>query len=93
VDIKKMVSDLPWVNDTVRRSNQHLSLLRVADHEQGKILQPLICNIVAFERTLGAQQITELLPFLPQRMSAFSTVCDVPNAELKSVITDGKLYN
>lgn len=76
-----------------RRNFQYESLLRIADHEQRKILQPLIYNDLNFTLTLDGQQMTEFLPFFPKRLATFSTACDANNSKLKVVMTEGKLYN
>jgi hypothetical protein len=78
---------------TSRRNFQFESLLRIADHEQRKILQPLIYNDLAFTLTLDAQQMTEFMPFFPKRLATFSTTCDTDKINLKVVMTEGKLYN
>jgi hypothetical protein len=122
-DIKKIVDDLPWAEESLsiiknfsvneyvvsgfsgismtesekslatRQKFQYNSLISIANHEQRRILQPLIYESLSFELTLDAQKIGEVLPFLPQRVAAFTTACDTENAELKVTMTDGNLYN
>lgn len=76
-----------------RRDTQLNSLLRIADHEQRKILQPLIYNDPLFKSTLDMQAGFEKLPFVPVRVAAFSTACDVDNPELREQMRDGNLYD
>nr|WP_314875748.1 hypothetical protein [uncultured Pseudomonas sp.] len=75
-----------------RRKAQLASLMRIADHEQREVLQPLIYNDVSFQGVLDAQQAAEFLPGLPKRLAAFSTACDVDDEELKVVMEKGDLY-
>jgi hypothetical protein len=67
--------------------------MRIADHEQRKVLQPLIYNNVLFKRVLDVQQAMEFVPWLPQRLAAFSTACDVEDPELKVEMEEGDLYD
>jgi len=69
------------------------SLLIIADHEQLKILQPLIYEDYAFQKTLDLQTLTEGIPCFPLRSAAFSNACDVENEELREQMTEGDLYN
>jgi hypothetical protein len=76
-----------------RRAAQRRSLLAIADHEQRKILQPLIYNDLSFKLTLDGQKLAEALPFTPKRLAAFSTACDIDNESLKISMADGELYS
>lgn len=79
-------------NNSRRREVQLNSLMDIADHEQRKILQPLIYENYAFELVLDAQALAEALPFVPLRVAAFGTACDIENPELRVQMTEGKLY-
>lgn len=78
---------------SARRAVQLKSLLAIADHEQRKILQPLIYNDYFFQTTLKVQAAFEWAPFVPVRAAAFSTACDVEDPELRVQMKDGNLYN
>ena len=78
---------------TERRQYQMSSLLAIADHEQRKILQPLIYEDVIFQRVLDIQEKMEFVPWLPKRLAAFSTACDVEDERLKVQMTEGHLYD
>lgn len=80
-------------DDVRKRKSQLTSLLRIADHEQRKILQPLIYNDFLFQATLRLQAGTEWLPFTPVRVAAFSTACDVDDPELRVRMEDGDLFD
>lgn len=69
------------------------SLLAIANHEQRKILQPLIYESKPFRATLKVQAGFEWLPFIPVRVAAFSTACDVKAPELRVQMEDGDLYD
>nr|WP_314873984.1 hypothetical protein [uncultured Pseudomonas sp.] len=75
-----------------KRSLQLASLMDIADHEQRKVLQPLIYNDISFQGVLSAQQAMEFVPGLPKRLAAFSTACDVDDEELKIQMKEGDLY-
>lgn len=90
------VSIAVWENtsdESLRRELQFESLMSIADHEQRKVLQPLIYNSVLFRRVLDVQQAMEFVPWLPQRLAAFSTTCDVDDPELKVKMEEGDLYD
>lgn len=87
----KQFEGLPEGPDS--RASQLKSLIAIADHEQRKILQPLIYESHAFQLVLDAQALAEGLPFTPLRAAAFSTACDTKNPELRVQMTDGDLYN
>jgi hypothetical protein len=78
---------------TERREYQLDSLIAIADHEQRKILQPLIYEDVLFRGVLGIQEKMEFVPWLPKRLAAFSTACDVEDERLKVQMTEGHLYD
>ena len=75
-----------------RRRLQLASLIDIADHEQRKVLQPLIYNDIPFQGVLSAQQAMEFVPGFPKRLAAFSTACDVEDEELKVEMKEGDLY-
>lgn len=77
----------------MRRTAQLASLIAIADHEQRKILQPLIYENGPFRTTLKLQATFERAPFVPVRVAAFSTACDVKQPELRVQMTDGDLYD
>ncbi len=71
-----------------------LSLLSIADHEQRKILQPLIYDELSFQEVLDLQSALEwAAPFVPVRVAAFSAACNVEQPELKVQMKSGDLYN
>jgi len=76
-----------------RREHQLASLTAIADHEQRKILQPLIYEDVIFQGVLDIQEKMEFVPWLPKRLAAFSTACDVEDERLKVQMTEGHLYD
>ncbi|KTC17941.1 hypothetical protein AO391_08760 [Pseudomonas marginalis ICMP 9505] len=76
-----------------RRNTQLASLMAIADHEQRKILQPLIYEDQYFQDSLRLQAKFEGMPFVPIRLAAFSAACDIEIAELKVRMEDGDLYN
>lgn len=76
-----------------KRAAQLDSLMAIADHEQRKILQPLIYKNMPFRATLKMQSGFEWAPFVPVRAAAFSTACDVTNAELRVQMSEGNLYD
>lgn len=76
-----------------KRAAQFESLLQIANHEQRMVLQPMIYNSVLFRRVLDVQQKMEFVPWLPQRLAAFSTACDVENKDEKVQMTEGDLYD
>ncbi|MCU1747895.1 DUF2515 family protein [Pseudomonas sp. 6D_7.1_Bac1] len=78
----------------IPRSNMQLkSLMAIADHEQRKILQPLIYEGKFFQATLKMQAGFEWAPFVPVRVAAFSTACDVKEPDLRVQMSDGDLYD
>ncbi|WP_085655905.1 DUF2515 family protein [Pseudomonas sp. B11(2017)] len=80
-------------DSNVKRDLQYSSLLAIADHEQRRILQPLIYDEFFFQATLKAQAAFEWAPFVPVRVAAFSTACDVDNKDLRVQMEKGNLYN
>jgi hypothetical protein len=76
-----------------KREYQLASLTAIADHEQRKILQPLIYEDVLFRGVLDIQEAMEFVPWLPKRLAAFSTACDVEDERLKVQMTEGHLYD
>lgn len=78
---------------TVRREMQLSSLMDIANHEQRKILQPLIYEGKPFRTTLKMQAGFEWAPFVPVRVAAFSTACDVEQPELRVQMKKGDLYD
>jgi hypothetical protein len=87
----RLVEALPESPD--RRDAQLASLLAIADHEQRKILQPLIYENTPFRSTLKVQAGFEWAPFVPVRVAALSTACDVKNPELRVQMSEGDLYD
>jgi hypothetical protein len=67
--------------------------MAIADHEQRKILQPLIYQDVPFRATLKMQAGFEWAPFVPVRVAAFSAACDVKEPELRVQMSKGDLYD
>lgn len=83
---------LPESDD--RKNVQLEALLVIADHEQRKILQPLIYEDLSFRLTLNIQASFEwAAPFVPVRVAAFSHACDVEEPELRVQMEDGDLYS
>ncbi|AWM89334.1 hypothetical protein DJ564_00245 [Pseudomonas sp. 31-12] len=80
-------------NLVAKRDLQLQSLLSIADHEQRRILQPLIYNDYLFQATLWMQAGFEWAPFVPVRVAAFSTACDVKAPELRVQMEKGSLYS
>ncbi|PHN20925.1 hypothetical protein AO240_11780 [Pseudomonas sp. ICMP 460] len=90
-DYIEQVEKLP--SGIERRSKQLLSLNEIANHEQRKILQPLIYENFLFRATLDMQAFFERVPLLPVRLAAFSTACEVDDPELSVQMKEGDLYN
>ncbi|WP_375232857.1 DUF2515 family protein, partial [Pseudomonas syringae group genomosp. 3] len=76
-----------------RRALQYKSLIAIANHEQVKILQPLIYEDVIFRRLLDAQAVVEGNWGVPRRLAALSTACETNTKELDKVMTQGDLYS
>lgn len=76
-----------------REEFQYQSLLQIANHEQLKILQPLIYDSLPFKAVLKTQAIMEIMPFVPQRAAAFSMACDIEKPQLREQMTEGNLYD
>ncbi|MDI3356283.1 hypothetical protein MO767_18280 [Pseudomonas sp. UYIF39] len=76
-----------------RGEMQFVSLMAIANHEQRKILQPLIYESKPFRATLKMQAGFEWAPFVPVRVAAFSTACDVKQPELRVQMENGDLYD
>ncbi|WDH32313.1 DUF2515 family protein [Pseudomonas chlororaphis] len=85
------VESLPAGPD--RREAQLASLLDIADHEQRKILQPLIYNDPHFQVTLDTQAALEWVPLTPVRSASFGIACDISDAKLHVRMKKGDLYN
>jgi len=80
-------------NENQSRKLQLSSLMSIADHEQRKILQPLIYNDLSFELLLDTQKIMEVIPGTPKRLASFSDACDVEDQKLKVEMQTGELYS
>lgn len=80
-------------NIAQRQGLQLASLMHIADHEQRKILQPLIYNDLSFQLLLDTQALMEVLPGTPKRLAAFSESCDTSSNDLKAEMSEGGLYN
>ena len=90
----KAIKEFETTTDKERQRGAQLeSLLRIADHEQRKILQPLIYNDPYFQAALRLQAGTEWITFMPQRVAAFSTACDVEDPELRVRMEEGNLFD
>ncbi|HBX53920.1 DUF2515 family protein [Pseudomonas sp. UBA2684] len=90
----KLIQTLEGMPDgPSKRTVQLESLMDIADHEQRKILQPLIYEDYAFKLVLNAQALAEGLPFVPLRVAALSTACDIENPKLRVQMTEGNLYD
>lgn len=76
-----------------RREMQFSSLMDIANHEQRKVLQPLIYEGKPFRATLKLQAGFEWAPFVPVRVAAFSMACDVEKPELRVQMKKGDLYD
>ncbi|WLG47749.1 hypothetical protein [Pseudomonas sp. FP1740] len=96
-DVKKGFKDIQQTEilpiGKARRSMQLSSLMAIADHEQRKILQPLIYKNLPFRATLKMQAGFEWAPFVPVRVAAFSPACDVKQPELRVQMSEGDLYD
>lgn len=77
----------------IKRDLQMSSLLAIADHEQRKILQPLIYEGSMFKKVLTTQAALEGAPLVPLRVASFSSACDVKDEELRVQMTKGDLFN
>lgn len=90
----KYVRDFENSSDlSLRREAQLESLLAIANHEQKKILQPLIYESWAFRKSLDFQALVEDLPMVPRRVAAFTAACDIKNTELRvEMESSGRLY-
>jgi hypothetical protein len=91
-DLIKSVESLP--SGPAREAAQLESLLKIADHEQLRILQPLIYDDWTFQKILDGQALSEGMPYVPLRSAAFSVACDVtePKHRVQMTDEDGKLY-
>lgn len=67
--------------------------MAIANHEQVKILQPLIYEDVVFRRLLDAQAVVEGNWGVPRRLAALSTACETNTKVLDKVMTKGELYD
>lgn len=76
-----------------RRDLQLASLMKIADHEQLRILQPLIYESWDFQLLLDGQAKMEGKLGVPRRLAAFSTQCETGSPELDVIMTKGDLYN
>ena len=77
--------------DTVvskRQDHQLKHLLKIADHEQGVILQPLIYDDPDFAKWLALQRMTWVKWASPNLELVFTHACTTDKAELKSVAPD-----
>jgi hypothetical protein len=91
-DLIKAVEAMPA--GAARETAKFESLLKIADHEQLKILQPLIYDDWTFQKILDGQALSEGLPYVPLRSAAFAIACDVKDSEHRVQMTDddGSLY-
>lgn len=76
-----------------RRDLQFRSLVEIANHEQLKILQPLIYDDSAFRRVLDVQAMMEAMPGTPKRVAAFCLTCDSEKDTLRVQMKSGGLYD
>ncbi|NNB45256.1 DUF2515 family protein [Pseudomonas chlororaphis] len=81
------------VDPDSKRNLQQQSLLAIADHEQRRILQPLIYEGYFFQKVLQTQAAVEGAPFVPLRVASFSSACDVTDQELRVQMKKGDLFN
>ncbi|EIK97624.1 hypothetical protein PMM47T1_03909 [Pseudomonas sp. M47T1] len=79
-------------NHNTIRKLQLSSLMNIADHEQRKILQPLIYNDLSFELLLDTQKVMEAIPGTPKRLASFSDACDIDDSKFKIEMHEGALY-
>lgn len=91
-ELIRQFESLP-ANKNIRAPAQYNSLLKIADHEQLKILQPLIYDKWEFQKVLDVQAKSEILPFIPKRVAAFAIACDTDRSDLRVQMKFGKLYN
>ncbi|MFK0314561.1 DUF2515 family protein [Pseudomonas sp. NPDC090233] len=80
-------------NRDARRNQQLASLMAIANHEQIKILQPLIYESKIFKTLLNSQALVEGHFGVPRRLAAFSTACETNDPQYDIVMTEGKLHN
>jgi hypothetical protein len=76
-----------------RHDYQFQSLMAIANHEQLKILQPLIYDSLEFRALLASQALLEGHIGVPRRLAAFSTQCETNDSKYDVVMTEGKLYD
>ncbi|MFK0310475.1 DUF2515 family protein [Pseudomonas sp. NPDC090233] len=76
-----------------RERYQYESLMAIANHEQRKILQPLIYDSWVFQRLLDSQALMEGHIGIPRRLAAMSTMCETGSPDYDIVMTKGKLHN
>lgn len=81
------------ISGSARGESQLSSLMKIAGHEQRKILQPLIYEEPLFQSTLDMQAGFEWMPFVPVRVAAFSASCDVEDPGFRIQMESGDLYN
>jgi len=77
----------------LRQRRQLASLMAIANHEQLKILQPLIYESKDFKALLNSQALMEGHFGVPRRLAAMSTACETDDEKYDSVMTEGKLHN
>ncbi|WP_373458273.1 DUF2515 family protein [Pseudomonas syringae] len=90
-ELIKKTESMTTVSD--RRALEYQSLMAIANHEQVKILQPLIYEDVVFRRLLDAQAVVEGNWGVPRRLAALSTACETNTKVLDKVMTKGELYD
>ncbi|WP_256208086.1 MULTISPECIES: DUF2515 family protein [unclassified Pseudomonas] len=77
----------------MRRELQLASLMKIADHEQLWILQPLIYENWDFQLLLDGQAKLEGKFGVPRRLAAFSTQCETGDPDRDVVMKEGDLYD
>ncbi|MFJ4394699.1 DUF2515 family protein [Pseudomonas sp. NPDC089396] len=77
----------------LRRELQLASLMKIADHEQLWILQPLIYENWDFQLLLDGQAKLEGKFGVPRRLAAFSTQCETGGPDRDVVMKEGDLYD
>ncbi|PBQ21033.1 hypothetical protein CCL09_01435 [Pseudomonas congelans] len=90
-ELIKKTESMTTVSD--RRAFQYQSLIAIANHEQVKILQPLIYEDFIFRRLLDVQALIEGNWGVPRRLAALSTACETNTKALDTVMTKGELYD
>lgn len=90
----KLISLIEKTPEGAQREDYKLqSLIKIANHEQLKILQPLIYEDKGFRALLYTQALTEGHMGVPRRLASLSIECETGDPEQDVIMTEGRLYD